>query len=314
MIHRPHLLALLAFALVASGCDHPAAPVEKPEKPEAKEADEKAAGDRVHIEAAIATQSGVRTAPVRPGVIRDEHEVQGLLLTIDGRSAHIMARFAGPVRAVQVAVGDRVTAGQTLAVIESNVSLTDYSVTAPLAGTILSRNVAVGDLAGDKPLFEIADLSKLWVDIHLFGADAEHLHAGLPIEVMRLSDNVRASTKLDRVLPGMATASQSTVARAMVINTDGNWRPGASVRVRVSVSQDAVARVVPLEAIQTLRDQDVVFIHDGENYEARPVKLGRRDSHNAEVLDGVVIGDDIVVEQSYLIKADIEKSSVEDSD
>jgi cobalt-zinc-cadmium efflux system membrane fusion protein len=314
MIHRPHLLALLALALVASGCGHPAVPVEKPEKPEAKDADEKAAGDRVHIEEAIATQSGVRTAPVGPGVIRDEHEVQGLLLPIDGRNAHIMARFPGPVRAVRVAVGDRVTAGQTLAVIESNASLSDYAVTAPLAGTVLSRNVAVGDLAGDKPLFEIADLSKLWVDVHLFGGDAEHLHAGLPVEVMRLSDNVRARTTLDRVLPGMATASQSTVARAIVINTDGNWRPGASVRVRVSVSQDAVARVVPLESIQSLRGQDVVFVHEGENYEARPVKLGRRDGHYAEVLDGVAIGDDIVVEQSYIIKADIEKSSVEDSD
>jgi cobalt-zinc-cadmium efflux system membrane fusion protein len=317
MIHRPPLLVLLALALMVSGCGHPAAPVEKSEKsekPEAKEADEKAAGDRVHIEAAIAAQSGVRTAPVGPGVIRDEHEVQGLLLPIDGRNAHIMARFPGPVRAVRVAVGDRVTAGQTLAVIESNVSLSDYAVTAPLAGTVLSRNVAVGDLAGDKPLFEIADLSKLWVDIHLFGGDAEHLHAGLPVEVMRLSDNVRSSTTLDRVLPGMATASQSTVGRAIVINTDGNWRPGASVRVRVSVSQDAVARVVPLEAIQSLRGQEVVFVREGENYEARPVKLGRRDGHYAEVLDGVAIGDDVVVEQSYLIKADIEKSSVEDSD
>ncbi len=317
MIHRPPLLVLLTLALMASGCGHPAAPVEKSEeseKPDAKEADEKAAGDRVHIEAAIAAKSGVRTAPVGPGVIRDEHEVQGLLLPIDGRNAHIMARFPGPVRAVRVAVGDRVTAGQTLAVIESNLSLSDYAVTAPLAGTVLSRNVAVGDLAGDKPLFEIADLSKLWVDIHLFGADAEHLHAGLPVEVMRLSDDVRASTKLDRVLPGMATASQSTVARAVVINTDGNWRPGASVRVRVSVSEDAVACVVPLEALQSLRGQDVVFVREGENYEARPVKLGRRDGHHAEVLDGVAIGDDIVVEQSYLIKADIEKSSVEDSD
>jgi cobalt-zinc-cadmium efflux system membrane fusion protein len=314
MIHRPRLLALLVLALVVSGCGRSPAPAPPKEAKEAKEADESASSNRVHIEAEIAEQSGVRTAPVAPGVIRDEHEVQGLIVPIDGRNARIMARFPGPVRAVRVAVGDKVKAGQTLAVIESNVSLSDYAVTAPLAGTVLSRNVAVGDLAGDSPLFEIADLSKLWVDIHLFGADAEHLHAGLPVEVMRLSDNVRASTKIDRVLPGMATASQSTVARAVVINTDGNWRPGASVRVRVSVSQDAVARVVPLEAIQTLRGQEVVFVKEGEKYQARPVKLGRRDSHFAEVVEGVALGDDIVVEQSYLIKADIEKSSVEDSD
>ena len=320
MIYRPPLLVLLALALMASGCGHPAAPVEKSEKsektekPETKDADEKTSKDRVHLEEQIATESGVRTAPVAAGVIRDEHEVQGLLLPIDGRNARIMARFPGPVRAVRVAVGDKVKAGQTLAVIESNVSLSEYAVTAPLSGTVLSRNVAVGDLAGDTPLFEITDLSKLWVDIHLFGADAEHLHAGLSVEVTRLSDNVRANTKIDRVLPGMATASQSTIARAIVINTDGNWRPGASVRVRVSVSEDSVDRVVPLDAIQNLRGQDVIFVKKGENYEARAIKLGRRDGHSVEVLDGVALGDDIVVEQSYLIKADLEKSSVEDSD
>jgi cobalt-zinc-cadmium efflux system membrane fusion protein len=291
MIHRPRLRVLLALALVMTGCGKPASPVEKPET---KEADEKAAGDRVHIEEAIA--------------------MQGLIVTIDGRDARIVARFPGPVRTVRVAVGDNVIAGQTLATIESNVSLSDYAVTAPLAGTVLSRTVAVGDLAGETPLFEIADLSKLWVDIHLFGADAEHIHAGLPIEVTRLSDGVRATTTLDRVLPGMATASQSTIARAVVANTDGNWRPGASVRVRVSVSEDAVARVVPLEAIQSLRGQETVFVREGETYEARSVKLGRRDGRHAEVLDGVALGDDIVVEQSYLIKADLEKSSVEDSD
>ncbi len=302
---------ILAIALALGGCGKSPPPADKPE---AQEADQATGSARTHIEAAVAAQSGVRTAPVGPGVIRDEHDVNGLLVPIDGRDAHIVARFPGPVHAVKVAVGDRVTAGQTLAVIESNVSLSDYAVTAPLSGTVLARDVAVGDLAGDKPLFEIADLSTLWVDIHLFGADAEHLRAGLPVEIIRLSDNAQAKTRIDRVLPGMATASQSTVARALLKNSDGNWRPGASVRVRVSVSESPVARVVPLDALQSLRGQDVVFIREGENYEARVVKLGRRDGHHAEVLDGVAVGDEVVVAQSYLIKADIEKSSVADSD
>jgi cobalt-zinc-cadmium efflux system membrane fusion protein len=284
------------------------------DKAEAQDADVRAGDDRVHIDAAIATQSGLRTAPVGPGVIRDEHDVQGLLVPIDARNAHVVARFPGAVRAVKVAVGDRVAAGQTLAVIESNVSLSNYAVAAPLAGTVLARNVAVGDRAGDNPLFEIADLSILWVDIHLFGADAEHLRAGLPVEVIRLSDNAQAKTRIEQVLPGMATASQSTVARALVKNTDGNWRPGASVRVRVSVSESSAERVVPLDALQSLHGRDVVFVREGQNYEARAIKLGRRDGHHAEVLDGVSVGDEIVVAQSYLIKADIEKSSAADSD
>jgi cobalt-zinc-cadmium efflux system membrane fusion protein len=263
---------------------------------------------RTTIPAKIADQAGVRTAHVGPGSIRDEHDVQGLITPIEGRRARIMARFPGPVRAVNVGVGDSVRAGQTLATIESNISLSSYAVTSPLTGTVLERNVSIGDLAGDTPLFEVADLSKLWVDLHLFGADAQHITPGLPVEIVRLSDGVAALTKLDRVLPGTATASQSTVARATVDNADGRWRIGAAVRARVTVSTDPVDLLVPLSALQTFRDGDVVFVRVGDAYEARPLTHGRRDGVNVEVLDGLSPGDEIVVEQSYLIKADIEKS------
>jgi cobalt-zinc-cadmium efflux system membrane fusion protein len=236
------------------------------------------------------------------------------LTPVEGRHARIVARFPGPVRSVAVAVGDRVSTGQTLATIESNASLSTYPVAAPFSGTVLARNVTVGDLAGDQPLFEIADLSKLWVDLHLFGADAEHLHAGLPVEIERLSDEARTSTVIDRVLPGAATASQSTVARAVVSNTDSRWRTGSAVRARVTVSETPVSLVVPVTALQSMDGADVVFVRQGDDYIAHRVKLGQRDSRNAQILEGLEVRDDVVVEQSYLIKANIEKSSVEESD
>jgi cobalt-zinc-cadmium efflux system membrane fusion protein len=270
--------------------------------------DERSGPKRTTLPEEIATEVGIKTAAVGAGVIRDAHDVQGLLTPVEGKHARIRARFPGIVRAVSVSVGDRVTAGQTLATIESNTSLTDYSVTAPFAGTVLGRFAAAGDLAGDDPLFELADLSTLWVDLHLFGADAQHISAGLPVEVMRLSDESVATTKLDRILPGTATASQSTIARALIRNHDGRWRPGTAVRARVTVSERQAQLVVPHSAIQLLDGQSVVFVRSGDNYTARAVRLGERDADRAEVLDGLESGEEIVVEQSYVIKADIEKA------
>jgi cobalt-zinc-cadmium efflux system membrane fusion protein len=261
------------------------------------------------IAADIAQRYGIVTAPAAAGTIRDEHEVQGLLTTVEGRHARIVARFPGPITAVRVGVGDTVTRGQTLATVESNISLSTYPVTSPLAGTVLARNAGAGDLAGDAPLFEIADLSSLWVDLHLFGADAQHITPGLPVTVTRLSDGVEANTTLDRVLPGTATASQSTVARATIQNTDGRWRPGAAVRARVTVSETPVALRVPLAAVQRADGRDVVYVRVGERYESRPVALGARDAVNVAITSGLQPGEEVVVEQSYLIKADIEKSS-----
>ncbi|MET1162492.1 MAG: efflux transporter periplasmic adaptor subunit, partial [Pseudoxanthomonas sp.] len=53
---------------------------------------------RTVIAAAIADESGIRIAPAGPGVIADEHEVQGLLTPMEGRIANVMARFPGPIR------------------------------------------------------------------------------------------------------------------------------------------------------------------------------------------------------------------------
>jgi membrane fusion protein, heavy metal efflux system len=263
---------------------------------------------RTVIAAAVAAEAGLETAAAAAGVIRDEHDVQGLLTTIEGRHARVRARFPGPVRSVDVHVGDVVRAGQRLAVIESNLSLSNYPIVAPLAGTVLARNISVGDAADDQLLFEIADLSRLWVDLHLFGSDAQHITRGLPVEVFRLSDGVSAKAQLDRVLPGTATASQSTVARATLVNTDALWSPGAAVRARVTVAQTLVKLRVPVAALQKFRDWQVVFIRVGETYEIRPVELGQRDAEWVEIKGGIAPGDEIVVQQSYLVKADIEKS------
>ena len=271
--------------------------------------DDHDAPESTTIAAAMAQQAGIRVAPVVAGTIADEHDVQGLLTPVDGRVAQVMARFPGPIRSLRANVGDRVRAGQVLASIESNLSLTTYTVTAPISGVVLARQAQVGGVAGEgTPLFEIGDLSTLWVDLHIFGNDTQHITAGVPVTVSRMTDGISQSTTLERVLPGTATASQSTVARATLANADGLWRPGSAVKARITVAQQPADLVVPLSALQNFRNWDVVFVRVGDTYEVRPVKLGKRDATHVEILSGLKAGDAVVVEQSYLIKADIEKS------
>ena len=264
---------------------------------------------RTEITAKIAQEAGIRVTPATSGIIADEHEVQGLLTPVEGRIAKVAARFPGPVQRLNVNVGDQVRAGQTLASIESNLSLTTYSVTSPISGVVLARNASVGSVATEgMALFEIADLSSLWVDLHIFGSDAQHIRPGVPVTVTRMSDGFTAETTLERVLPGTATASQSTVARATIANADGLWRPGSAVKARITVEQQPASLVVPLTALQSFRDSDVVFVRVGDTYEVRPLELGKRDATRVEVLSGLKAGDRVVIEQSYLVKADIEKS------
>jgi len=314
------IVIALAASWLLSACSQSTQPSSKAPQAAAEmhdgtqaHADEAEHAGRTVIPLKIAIDSGIRVAPAVSGTIADEDEVQGLLTPVDGRIAQAVARFPGPVRYLRANVGDRVRAGQPLASIESNLSLTNYSVSAPISGVITARNAQVGGAMGEgAPLFEIADLSTLWVDLHIFGRDTQHITAGVPVTVTRMTDGVSETTTLERVLPGTATASQSAVARAVLHNRDGLWRPGAAVKARIAVANTPAALVVPLAALQMMEGREVVFIRTGEDtYTAHAVDLGARDASHAEVLSGISAGDAVVVAQSYVVKADISKGSAE---
>ncbi len=91
-------------------------------------------------------------------------------------------------------------------------------------------------------------------------------------------------------------------------NPDRRIRPGQFVRGIVTVASSEVPLAVRTSALQTFRDFDVVFEKIGTAYEVRMLTLGRRDSEYVEVLGGLSPGAVYVTENSYLIKADIEKS------
>ena len=76
----------------------------------------------------------------------------------------------------------------------------------------------------------------------------------------------------------------------------------------IVVEQTQVPVAVNNLALQSFRDWTVAFIQVGDSYEIRPLELGRSDGVYSEVLSGLKAGDSYVVDNSYLIKADIEKA------
>ena len=117
---------------------------------------------RTRMPAAVAEAAGVTIETAGPAVIRNNTRLMGRVVLNGDRFAEVKARFPGPVQSVHVKLGDTVRSGQALAVVENRDSLRSYTVTAPISGVVLARHTNVGDVAGDGPLFEIADLSEVW--------------------------------------------------------------------------------------------------------------------------------------------------------
>lgn len=302
---RTLLVALLVGSVAGCAADEAGQIAAPAEKAHAERGDDHA--QRVHVDADLAIAHGIETAPVGAGVIREALQVFGRIAADPERVRAVGARFSGMVRSVEVAVGDSVRSGATLATVESNESLRSYRLTAPIDGIVIRRAVNPGEQTGDGALFELADYSRVWAELTVFPRDRQRLHAGQAVTV----DAVDAQTSgagvvADLLPPGTQVAALR--ARVLLDNTDARWTPGQFVSARVSLAETPVQRVVPLTALQQLDGREVVFVAVDDAYEARVVRLGRRDGTHAEVLDGIGAGERIVVANSYLLKADIGKS------
>jgi cobalt-zinc-cadmium efflux system membrane fusion protein len=262
---------------------------------------------RTTIAAEIASASGIATDVAGPGTIADTLEVYGTIATDLTRVREVQARFPGAISRVMRNIGDTVRAGDALATIESNESLQAYTVAAPIAGTITARHAEPGEQTGAEPLFVIVDLSTVWAELTVFSRDRSRLRPGLPARIVA-DDGAAADGTIDYLAPVSDRLSQSVIARVVVDNAEALWTPGQFVEARVTVSETPVPLAVPLSALQRFREFDVVFARVGDAYEVRMVTLGRRDATYVEVLDGLAAGTEYVTENSYLVKADIEKS------
>lgn len=260
----------------------------------------------VTIDPAMASAQGLTTAIAGPGVIRETVALYGSIEAVPARVRNVQARFPGIVRSVAANLGERVRSGQALATVESNETLQAYTVTAPIGGTITSRMVNPGE-STDGPLFTIADLSLVHVDLTIFPRDRARLRPGQRIEVRAAEGETSGTGVLEYIVPPVGSGG-AALAHVELDNAQGQWTPGQFVTARAIVGLGEVPLVVPLAAIQVWREWDAVFVAEGDRYQVVPVRLGRRDDENAEVLEGLAPGARIVVGNSYLVKADIEKS------
>lgn len=255
----------------------------------------------------VANEAGVMVEAAAPGIVRDLLLVSGEITLAPSATSAVRATYPGPVRSVSVNAGDSVQRGQPIARIESSSSLQEYTVTAPRAGMILERNTNAGDVAGADPLFVIADLSQMEAYLHVFPRDAARVQIGQAVRLGVAGGEMNVETTITRFLPLAGTGSQTRVAVAKIPAGSG-LQPGMRLMAEIVVDENEVPLTVRESGLQSFRDFTVVYARVGDTYEVRMLELGRRDGERVEVLDGLRPGETYVTENSFLIKADIDKS------
>ena len=260
---------------------------------------------RVTMNAATAAAMGVVTSRADAGILHRKVLLYGKTMLDPQRVSHVKARYAGMIRAIGPALGEAVASGDVIATIEANDSLQAYDIRAPIDGIVIDKHANPGELAGNDPLLTIASYERLWVDLAVFPSDARDIRPGLPVNIAM--NGIEADSEIRYLIPGEGN-SPAITARVPLENPALDWSPGLLVEAQVAVEDIPVSLRIDNRAIQDFRDWRVVFIRIGDDYEIRPVELGRSDGEFTEVLSGLEPGSEYVVESSYLLKADLEKS------
>jgi len=264
---------------------------------------------RVEMIPEVLASAGIEVESVGPAKIERRLTTHGRIVPDADREAHVIPRFAGVVKSVNKRLGDKVSAGELLAVVQSNESFQPYEVRSPLGGTIITKDVAPGEFAPEgESIFTVLDSSEVWAELQVYRQDLGDVKVGQDVTIRGGETDAQVVGRIANVSTVGNPASQTLTARVEIPNSSGAWLPGWFVTGEILVEETTVPLAAKLTALQTFRDWDVVFLADGNVFEVRPLELGRRDTTWVEILGGILPGQKYVTGNSFLVKADLGKS------
>ncbi|WP_018274414.1 efflux RND transporter periplasmic adaptor subunit [Teredinibacter turnerae] len=221
---------------------------------------------------------------------------------------HIAPRFDGVITQVQVAVGDYVNKGDLLATLESNDSLRAYPLRAPAEGKVIEQLANSGDLINSDTVFVVAAPQPQWLELRIYPAQARQIKEK-QLVLIPTGEGV-ISRQIEHIIPQPDAPYRIARIKLPAGNTltTGQW-----VEAQIEASSHTLPLAVEKSAVHTIDRQTGVYVREGNAYHFTPLSLGRENSALFEVAAGLEVGAEYATENSYLLKAEQEKSSAEHS-
>jgi len=186
----------------------------------------------------------------------------------------------------------------------------EISLPAPASGTVTSRTVNPGEvIEANKELLRVTDLSSVWVVAQVYEKDLGKIHIGsrASITTDAYPDRIFRG-QVSYVDPRVDPQTRTAQARIELANPGQQLKIGMYVNVALATIGGAESTVptVPLSAVQNLNNQQVVFVatNDPDVFAMRPVRLGPESNGFYPVLEGLTVGERIVSDGSFLLRAE----------
>lgn len=205
-----------------------------------------------------------------------------------------------------------VTEGQLAQLVRTGRPVVSFSILAPTSGIVIERKVQAGQyVETGAPLFDVADLSRVWVEAELFEGDFAHIVAGQLAEVHVGSlPNRVFSGRVSFVLPTLQAETRTNRVRIEVANPDGLLKPNMYATTRIAAPVGGAAQLaVPTSAVIATGRRFVVYVEVEPNrFVPRAVRLGAKTNNWYPVIKGLTSGEKVAVSGGFLLDASAQLS------
>ena len=234
------------------------------------------------------------------------------LLALDNQSGGGLLTSSGMNRELLTAARERLmvhfglTAGQITDLEESREVRNTVTFYSPISGTVIRKMVVEGQYVDEgMTLYELADLSRVWITFDVYERDLPFVHKGQGMTILSEAyPGKRFSGIITFVDPVLNPETRTVRIRTEMMNPDGRLKPNMYVTGLVKRTRKGVI-VVPASAILSTGQRNVVWVEVSENtFEPRDVVVGLTGDSSVEILDGLREGEVLASTGGYLIDSE----------
>jgi cobalt-zinc-cadmium efflux system membrane fusion protein len=188
-------------------------------------------------------------------------------------------------------------------------------ISSVIDGVVIEKSVTQGEVVSpEKVLFTVADLSNLWVLIHLYEKDVPRLKTGMAVKVSVTAfpdRDFRGTVSYIGDVVDEKTRKVNT--RVTINNASGLLKPGmfATVLVDTKTAEVEKALTIPETAVLIEGSTRYVFLQVGpDRFKKQDITIGRTLGKKMEVTAGLKEGDPVVIKGAFTLKSELNKEGL----
>ncbi len=184
--------------------------------------------------------------------------------------------------------------------------VTNITLNSPISGYVITRNAFPKQrITPETELYNIVDLSKVWIMADVFENEAPMVRLGQQVSVSLAYGRGRSfRAKVNYIQPQVDPMTRTLKVRLEAENPEMLLKPDMYADVEFRVEMPS-RMTVPSEAVLNSGERKTVFVDRGNGYlEPREVEIGERNGGRLEILKGLKPGERIVISGNFLIDSE----------